>query len=195
MAVGESAKTGVSRLFAVLERSVHAVVGSPERRMPRAPRTEDFDWPEPPPYRESAEEAKARAGTRALIALWMQATRARQQAEATLRAHGLSFPLWWVLYVTEELIRETSDAVSQRAVSRRTELDKATVSYLMGELARRSLVDRGPEFGGTSYRIWVTKEGEALLAQSSLAIELAVRTCLDLAMNTCPARGPTATGR
>ena len=105
----------------------------------------------------------------------MLATRIRQRAEATLRAYDLSFPLWWVLYTTEQLIRETSDAVSQRAVSHRTQLDKATISYLMGVLAERSLVDRGPEFGGTSYRIWLTTKGETLLAQSSQAIELAAR--------------------
>jgi DNA-binding MarR family transcriptional regulator len=142
-------------------------------------RKEDFDWPELPPYVESAEQAKAREGARALIALWTHATRVRQRADAALRAYGLSFPLWWVLYVTDELIVESSDAVSQRAVACRTQLDKATISYLMAKLARRNLVDRGPEFGGTSYRIWLTKAGEALLAQSSHAIELAARLPTD----------------
>ena len=141
--------------------------------MSRSRAEEAIDWPELPVREESAAEAEARKGARTLIALWMRATEARQRAEAVLRAFHLSFPLWWVLYVTDQLIRETSDAVSQRAVSLHTKVDKATVSYLMGVLAERSLVDRGPEFGGNSYRIWLTKEGEVLLAQSSLAIELA----------------------
>jgi DNA-binding MarR family transcriptional regulator len=144
--------------------------------MPRVREEETLGWPELPRRTESAAEGKAREGARALIALWMHATRVRRRAEATLRRHGLSFPLWWVLYVTDELIRETSDAVSQRAVSRQTKLGKATVSYLMGILAERSLVDRGPEFGGTSYRIWLTPEGQSLLEQSSQAIELTARS-------------------
>jgi DNA-binding MarR family transcriptional regulator len=144
--------------------------------MSRIRKEEEFGWAETPRRLESAEESKARMGARALIAIWMSATRARQRAEATLGRHNLSFPLWWVLYAADELICETSDAVSQRMISRRTGLDKATVSYLMGVLAERGLVDRGPEFGGTSYRIWLTKKGETLLAQSSLAIELAART-------------------
>lgn len=69
--------------------------------------------------------------------------------------------------MTDELIRETSDAVSQRAVRIRTQLDKATVSYLMGVLATRDLVDRGPEFDGPSYRIWLTESGRDLLARAS----------------------------
>ena len=138
-------------------------------------RKPEYDWPVLPRRLESSEEAKARAGARALIALWMEATRARQRTERTLSPYGLSFPLWWVLYATDELIRETSDAVGQRAVSCRTGLDKATVSYLMGVLAERSLVDRGPQFGGTSYRIWLTKKGETLLAQASRAVELAAQ--------------------
>lgn len=140
--------------------------------MKRRREEETAEWADHWVRVESASEATAREGTRSLIALWMRATRARQRAEATLRAHDLSFPLWWVLYVTDELIRETSDAVSQQAVCLRTRLDKATISYLMGSLATRALVDRGPEFGGPSYRIWLTKQGETVLARSSAALEL-----------------------
>lgn len=143
--------------------------------MSRVRKDEALDWPATPRYVETEAEAKERESARALIALWMHANRVRQRAEAVLRAYDLSFPLWWVLYATEQLIRETSDAISQRAVSRHTNLDKATVSYLMGVLAKRSLVDRGPEFGGTSYRIWLTEKGEILLAQSSQAMDLAIR--------------------
>jgi len=139
--------------------------------MSRRREEEAFSQLEAPRYEETAAEMSARAGARVLIDLWMRANRARRQAEVALRAHKLSFPLWWVLYVTGELIRETSDAVSQRAVSRRTQLDKSTVSYLMGVLAERHLVDRGPEFGGSSYRIWLSKKGEILLEESFRALE------------------------
>ena len=155
-----------------LDRSVHPP--DTRRRMSQVRKEEAFGWPEMPRRVESATEAKSREGARRLIALWTHATRVRQRADATLRAYDLSFPLWWVLYVTDELIRETSDAVSQRAVANRTNLDKSSVSYLMGVLAERSLVDRGPEFGGNSYRIWLTQKGQTLLLQASLAIETAV---------------------
>jgi len=135
---------------------------------------EEFEWAETRQPAETA-AAKARRGARALIAQWTQATRARQRAEAALRKHELSFSLWWVLYTTSELIRENSDAVSQRAVCLRTGLDKATMSYLMGVLETRALIDRGPEFGGASYRIWLTNLGEDKLAQASAAIESAAR--------------------
>jgi DNA-binding MarR family transcriptional regulator len=101
----------------------------------------------------------------------------RRVAEAELRAHELSFALWWTLYTTDQLIRELKDdhAVSQQAVSLRTELDKSTISYLMGVLADRALVDRGPDAFDRSWRIILTKKGRHLLAQSWSAIERAVQ--------------------
>ncbi|HEX7454097.1 MAG TPA: hypothetical protein VF294_17510 [Polyangiaceae bacterium] len=89
----------------------------------------------------------------------------------------MSFSLWWVLYTTDQLIRELDDdhAISQQAVSLRTKLDKSTVSYLMGILAERALVDRGPDAFDRSYRIILTQKGRQLLAQSWRAIERAVQ--------------------
>ena len=107
------------------------------------------------------------------IQLWMQANRARRELERELQRHDLSFSLWWVLYATHRLIVDTGDAVSQRDVSLRTELDKATISYLMGVLSERGLVDRAPAFGWLSYRIWVTSKGEALLLRVRESIERA----------------------
>jgi len=112
-----------------------------------------------------------------LIRTWIRATNLRRVAEAELRAHDVSFALWWVLYTTDQLIRELDDdhAISQQAVSWRTELDKSTVSYLMSVLADRALVDRGPDAFDRSYRIILTQKGRHLLAQSWIAIERAVR--------------------
>lgn len=131
----------------------------------------ELGWSETPRREGPPPEAPASEAARALIALWMRANRARRRIESTLRPHDLSFPLWWLLYVTAELIHETSDAVSQQTICLRTDLDKATVSYLIGVLSARGLVDRGPEFGGNAYRIWLTKHGKALLTRSWLAIE------------------------
>jgi DNA-binding MarR family transcriptional regulator len=115
----------------------------------------------------------------------------RRVAEAELRAHDVSFALWWVLYTTDQLIRELEDddAISQQAVSLRTELDKSTVSYLMGILADRALVDRGPDAFDRSYRIGLTSKGERLLAQSWSAIERAVHLAsTEPASRAAPAR-------
>jgi hypothetical protein len=46
----------------------------------------------------------------------------------------------------------------------------------MSVLAGRGLVDRGPEFEGDSYRIWLTKQGENVLARASRAVESALAT-------------------
>jgi len=113
----------------------------------------------------------------ALIRIWIKAMSFRRLAEAELRALDTSFALWWVLYTTDQLIGELDDdhAISQQAVCLRTELDKSTVSYLMGILADRALVDRGPDAFDRSYRIILTKKGQQLLAQSRSAIERAVQ--------------------
>jgi DNA-binding MarR family transcriptional regulator len=106
---------------------------------------------------------------------WLQAARFRRLLELELRPHSLSFPLWWVLHTTEQLIHETGDAVSQHDVALRTELDKNTLSYLMGVLADRTLVDRGPDAFDRRYRIWLTKKGERLLTESRTAVERAAQ--------------------
>jgi DNA-binding MarR family transcriptional regulator len=125
----------------------------------------------PRPSRQQALAADA------LIRTWIKAMSFRRVAEVELRAHDVSFALWWVLYTTDQLISELDDdhAISQQAVSLRTELDKSSVSYLMGVLADRALVDRGPDPFDRSYRIILTQKGRQLLAQSWSAIERAVQ--------------------
>ena len=116
----------------------------------------------------------------------MNAMRVRRAVEAELRVHDLSFPLWWVLHTTHRLIHALDDdhAVSQRAVSQRTELDKGTMSYLMGVLAERGLVDRGPDPFDRSYRIGLTRKGQRLLGQSWPVIERLVHdACADPALS------------
>ena len=127
----------------------------------------------------------------ALIRTWTRALSFRRAAEAELRAHDTSFALWWVLHTTDQLIRELDDdhAVSQQAVCLRTELGKSTVSNLMGVLADRDLVDRGPDAFDRSYRIILTQKGQQLLAQSWSAIERAVHLAsTESAPRVAPAR-------
>ncbi|HEX3853843.1 MAG TPA: hypothetical protein VHW01_22925 [Polyangiaceae bacterium] len=115
----------------------------------------------------------------------------RRLAETELRAHDTSFALWWVLYTTDQLVRELDGdhAISQQAVCLRTELDKSTVSYLMGVLADRALVDRGLDPFDRSYRIILTRKGRQLLAQAWIAIERAVQLAsTEPAPRVAPAR-------
>jgi DNA-binding MarR family transcriptional regulator len=118
---------------------------------------------------------KNAATVEVMLDTWVGAWRLRRAVERVLRRSKLSFPQWWVLYVTDQLIREGEDAVSQQAVARRTHLDKSTVSYLMTALAERGLVDRGPDPFNWMYRIWLSDEGSALLTASTTAVAGALK--------------------
>jgi len=108
---------------------------------------------------------------RAVIEILMQAARVRRAVEAELRQHRISFALWWVLYVTDSLVRDSQDAVSQQAIALATELSRSTVSYLMSALSARALVSRGPDGLDYGYRIFTTAQGRAMVeaTQSALA--------------------------
>ena len=75
----------------------------------------------------------------------------------------MSFAEWHVLEVTDRLIREKDEPVSQLEVSRRTELSKSSVSELIHALRRHGLVDVGPDQWGVSDRILIAQKGEQLL--------------------------------
>ncbi len=104
-----------------------------------------------------------------VLASLAHAARVRRAVEAELRPHGISFALWRVLYVTSKLSQRARDAVSQHEVALATDLDKSTVSGLMGVLLQRGLVDCGPDGLTWSYRIWPTKTGTALLEATKTA--------------------------
>ena len=106
----------------------------------------------------------------AVIDIVMRAARVRRAVEAELRPHGISFALWWVLYVTDWLSQQAQDAVSQQEIVLATELDKSTVSYLMRVLSDRGLVDRGPDGLSWAWRIWPTDRGTRLLSTSTAAL-------------------------
>lgn len=102
---------------------------------------------------------------------YLAAWRWRRAVEAELRSLGLTFTQWLVLEATDELVRETRDAVSQTSVALRTELDHGTTSLVMKALAARSLVDRGPDMAGPAYRIIVTQAGRRLVRRVAERIE------------------------
>jgi DNA-binding MarR family transcriptional regulator len=85
-------------------------------------------------------------------------------ARKALGGHGCFFE-WLLLETLHELIRETSDAVSQSQLVERTGLTKTVVSYWMFSMQERGLVDRGPALDGRSYRIWISRDGEQTLLE------------------------------
>jgi len=101
----------------------------------------------------------------AALERWRVAQRWRRQADATLASVGLTLTQWLVLESTRTLIRETDDAVSQKDVSVRVELDQMTVSQVMRVLDAKGLVDRGPSSEGSAYRIILTPRGKELAAR------------------------------
>lgn len=111
--------------------------------------------PPPSPAEEAADSA---------IDSWIRAVRFRRDLERALRPHGLTFALWRVLHIADRMIRTLGDAVTQNDVARRADLHPSTVSYLMGTLAERALVDRAPDYFGTAWRVYLTSDGKALLA-------------------------------
>jgi DNA-binding MarR family transcriptional regulator len=113
----------------------------------------------------------AESTQRNIVDFLMEAARMRRAVQAELRGHGISFALWWALSVTDALVRESRDAVSQQAIALATDLSRSTVSYLMRVLSDRALVDRGPDAFDCAYRVLTTNKGRALLAATGSALE------------------------
>jgi hypothetical protein len=103
------------------------------------------------------------AATRARRAEWRAAMRWRRRVAVALREAGLTFTQWVVLTGARELIEEIRDAVSQKEVGARVELDCATISEVMLALDRKNLVSRAPDMCGKAWRIWLHTEAEQLL--------------------------------
>ena len=95
-------------------------------------------------------------------ARWLEAMRWRRQIEELLEPFELTLARWLVLEATDELVRETKDAVNQSAVAARCELDRMTVSQVMRTLDEQGLIDRGPAIAPPAYRIWLTPKGKSL---------------------------------
>ncbi len=98
------------------------------------------------------------------MAVWRSARLFQRRAKRETRGQGISFARWQVLDVTERLISQKGDAVSQLEVARGAQLAESTVSELIGPLMLDGLVDVRPDAWGASYRIWMTEEGERLVA-------------------------------
>ena len=118
----------------------------------------------------------------AAMQCWRRAHRFRQRAERVLRWREISFSRWQVLEATQRLIREQDDAVSQRDVSRRSDLPKSSVSELLRALKLEGLVDIRPDAWGVFDRIWVTKAGEQLITKLRPELVRVARTIMGITL-------------
>ena len=100
----------------------------------------------------------------AAMVVWRCARQFQRQATRLTKLHGISFARWQLLDVTERLIRQKGDAVSQLEVARGAQVATSTVSEMMGPLMWDGFVDIGPDAWGVSYRIWLTEKGERMVA-------------------------------
>jgi DNA-binding MarR family transcriptional regulator len=107
---------------------------------------------------------------------YFAAWRWRRAVEKELKPLGLTLTQWLVLDAADELIQEEGDAVNQRSIAERAELDAMTVSQVMKTLEEKGLVSREPDSSGRAYRVLVTKKGEKLLQSAIPAVENGTRS-------------------
>ncbi len=107
---------------------------------------------------------------------YFAAWRWRRSVEKELKELGLTLTQWLVLDSADEVIQEEGDAVNQRSIAERAELDAMTVSQVMKTLEEKGLVTREPDVSGRAYRVFVTKKGEKLLQGAIPAVEAGTRS-------------------
>ena len=109
------------------------------------------------------------------VELWRAAQRWRRRIDRALAPFELTLTQWLVLRSTAVLVDESDDATSQTAVAARAQIDPMSVSRVMQGLEVRGLVDRGPEFSGPAYRVFVTASGKRVLATATKRVLEACR--------------------
>ena len=108
------------------------------------------------------------------FALWRSAMRWQRSLDAVLRPLGLTHTRYLVLNATAELQHEARDAVSQRAIAERCELDESTTSRIALRLTEDGLLDRAPH--GIDTRLWrvrLSDTGSRVLRHARTAVEAA----------------------
>jgi DNA-binding MarR family transcriptional regulator len=121
---------------------------------------------------------RSERGSRLLVRAreqYFAAWRWRRAVERELKEVGLTLTQWMVLDAADELIQEAGDAVNQRRIAERAELDAMTVSQVMKTLEEKGLVSRGPDASGRAYRVFLTKKGEKLLQTAAPRVETGTR--------------------
>lgn len=114
--------------------------------------------------------------TRARKAEWFAAMRWRRRIEATLREVRVTFTQWLVLTAAQELVEERRDAVSQKEIAARVELDEATISQVIRLLMLMDLVSIDIDMHAKATRVFLSDRGERILREYRPAVEAASRT-------------------
>ena len=106
------------------------------------------------------------------FALWREAMRWQRTIDAALRPLGLTHTRFLVLDTTALLEQEMNDAVSQREIAQRCELDESTVSNLARRLTEDGLLDRGPNgVDARAWRVIVSPSGHRVLRRARAAVD------------------------
>ena len=116
-----------------------------------------------------------KSGVEARREEWFAAMRWRRRVEVALADVGLTFTQWLVLDVAHRMVARRHEAVIQRQIAARAELDLATVSLVLRTLENHHLISRGPDFSGKARRVLVTERAQHLLEAHRARIELASR--------------------
>jgi DNA-binding MarR family transcriptional regulator len=95
----------------------------------------------------------------------------RRQVEAALRETGLTFTQWLVLTCARDLIRERHDAVSQKEIAARTELDCATISQVFHTLVGKDMLSIDLDAGGKAWRIYLSDRAKRILREQRPRLE------------------------
>jgi DNA-binding MarR family transcriptional regulator len=114
--------------------------------------------------------------TRARKAEWFAVMRWRRRIEATLREVRVTFTQWLVLTAAQELVEERRDAVSQKEIAARVELDEATISQVIRLLMLMDLVSIDIDMHAKATRVFLSDRGERILREYRPAVEAASRT-------------------
>jgi DNA-binding MarR family transcriptional regulator len=104
--------------------------------------------------------------------LWRAAMRWQRAIDAALRPLELTHTQYLVLAAAARAIREQGDAVAQVAIAESAELDRASVSILVGKLETRGLFDRDMDAtDGRRWRVLLTHRGLTVLAKATSLVE------------------------
>jgi DNA-binding MarR family transcriptional regulator len=110
--------------------------------------------------------------------------------DVALRPLDLTHTQYLVLASAAGAIREQGDAVTQNAIARSAELDRATISNLVRKLEARGLLDRGMDAtDGRRWRVILTQRGQRMLEKATSLVEA---TAADVAPRHGLARGLAA---
>ena len=99
----------------------------------------------------------------------------RELMESVLRPHDLGHMQWYVLHLLD-----VDGQLNQRELTRRLEIERATLSTIVGALVRKGLVEQSADATDQRQKVLqITDAGAALLAQIPDPIQLITTVAFD----------------